>query len=188
MINVTPSSRKPSGSSPEPRRPRRNNPRWAESPKTPRVDNGRFRRELSAGGIIYRKRGAETEFFFIKDPFGKWTFPKGHQRLGETLAETAIREIREETGLTGLRYIAPLGRTGFRFRRENTLIEKTVYLFLFEAPPDARETMLGVEGIRGAAWFQAARALSASGYRNLDRLLLKAYRMVIPPEQNSSEL
>jgi ADP-ribose pyrophosphatase YjhB (NUDIX family) len=61
------------------------------------------------------------------------TFPKGHQEMGESLVETAVREIKEETGLEGLRYIAPVGRTLFRFRREGTTIEKTVYFFLIRS-------------------------------------------------------
>jgi len=99
------------------------------------------------------------------------------------LAETAIREIREETGLTGLRYVSPLGRTDFRFRRGKTLIEKSVYLFLFEAPPDAQEALPGTEGIMKADWFPAEKAVTASGYRNLDKLLSKALRLT-SPEQN----
>jgi len=90
------------------------------------------------------------------------------------MAETAIREIEEETGLTGLKYITSLGQTSFRFRREKTLIEKTVHLFLFEASPDAKENLPGTEGITKAAWFRAETALSMSGYRNLDRLFARA--------------
>ena len=135
--------------------------------------------------MIYRVKDGATEFFFIKDPYGKWTFPKGHQELGETLAETAIREIREETGLIGLRYVAPLGRTDFRFRRGKTLIEKSVYLFLFEAPSDAKESLPGTEGIMKADWFPADKAVTASGYRNLDKLLSKALRLTSEkPVQN----
>lgn len=95
------------------------------------------------------------------------------------MAETAIREIREETGLTDLRYMLPLGRTSFRFRRDKRLIEKTVFLFLFEAAPDAEERLPGTEGILKAAWFPADQARSASGYRNLDRLFTKAVALTV---------
>jgi 8-oxo-dGTP pyrophosphatase MutT (NUDIX family) len=118
-----------------------------------------------------------VEFFFIKDPYGKWTFPKGHQELGETLAETAIREIQEETGIVGLHFIAPLGRTSFRFRRNKTVIEKTVFLFLFEAPSDVKENLPGTEGITEAAWFRFDKAPVTSGYRNLDKIFAKAMKL-----------
>jgi ADP-ribose pyrophosphatase YjhB (NUDIX family) len=118
------------------------------------------------------------EIFFIKDPYARWTFPKGHQELGETLAETAIREIEEETGLKDLRFVAPIGRTTFRFRREGTVIEKMVYFFLFEAPSDAKETMTGEGAIWEAAWVKAHQAFAQSSYRNLDRLLARALRTI----------
>lgn len=127
--------------------------------------------------MIFRQREGRLEFFFIRDPFDKWTFPKGHQELGETLAETAIREIREETGLTGLKFISSLGRTSFRFRREKTVIEKTVFLFLFEAPLTAKEVLTGEGAIKELRWFPADRAMAISGYRNLDRLFARAMRL-----------
>jgi 8-oxo-dGTP pyrophosphatase MutT (NUDIX family) len=136
------------------------------------------RRQISAGGIIYRRRAGRIEIFFIKDPFGRWTFPKGKQELGETLAQTAVREIQEETGLRGLRLIASLGRTSFRFVREHGVIEKTVYLFLFEAPPSAKATLTGEGEIWQGAWMGAHQAFSISGYRNLDRILAKAMRVI----------
>lgn len=138
---------------------------------------------MSAGGLIFRRRGSALELFFIKDPYQRWTFPKGHQEPGETMEQTAIREIEEETGLTGLRLIGPVGRTLFRFRREGTLIEKTVHFFLFEAHPDARERITGEEGIEEALWVPVYRAFDMSGYRNLDRLLSKALRMIAEDER-----
>ncbi|MFA6429018.1 MAG: NUDIX domain-containing protein [Patescibacteria group bacterium] len=143
----------------------------------------RFRSEVSAGGIIYRRRGGNIEIFFIKDPYGRWTFPKGHKELGESLAQTAVREIKEEAGLDRLRFVAPVGRTTFRFRREGTLIEKTVFFFLFEAPLEAKESMTGEGAIWEALWVKAYQAFSASGYRNLDRLLSKALRLIAAEER-----
>jgi len=172
MTTETPNSTPQSRSS-EPNK-RRRSPSSAPQ-RSARSKRGRgFRRELSSGGIIYRKRERKVEFFFIRDPYGRWTFPKGHQELGETLVQTAIREIDEETGLHGLHYVAPLGKTRFRFRRGRTTVEKTVYLYLFEAPPGLVENLPGTEGIVEAQWFPLDKAKKISGYRNLDRLLAKA--------------
>jgi len=116
--------------------------------------------------------------FFIKDPFNRWTFPKGHQEAGESLLQTAVREIKEETGLDRLKMIAPLGRTSFRFRREGTVIQKAVHFFLFEAPADAKEHMTGEGAIFEAQWVKMNKVFSVSSYTNSDRLLVKALRIV----------
>lgn len=139
-------------------------------------------RILSAGGIIYRNRGGRIRLFFVKDPFGRWSFPKGKVELGESLAQTAVREIREETGLDGLKLIAPLGNTMFRFWREAGLIEKTVYMFLFKAPPNAKDHIPPSREVLEGAWMPVHVAFQVSGYRNSDRMLGEAMRLISKEE------
>lgn len=98
-----------------------------------------------------------------------------------------MREILEETGLTRLKLIAPLGRTSFRFRRQGKTIEKTVHLFLFEAPPDVKEKLTGEGAIWHGAWMKSHKAFSISGYRNLDALLGKAMRLITEREKTASK-
>ncbi len=140
---------------------------------------------MSAGGIVFRRRGNIVEIFFIKDPYQRWTFPKGKQEAGETYVQTAIREIKEETGLGDLRYVAPLGKTSFRFRREIGVIHKVVHYFLFEAPADARPTFKrredvpeGREVVLEGAWVPLHRAFNVSSYKNSDHLLAQAFRLI----------
>ena len=55
------------------------------------------------GAIVVRRTGTEPEVLLVrakKDP-RYWIFPKGHQERGETLAQTAVRELREEAGVIG---------------------------------------------------------------------------------------
>jgi ADP-ribose pyrophosphatase YjhB (NUDIX family) len=54
-----------------------------------------LRRHLSAGGLVLN-RGA---ILLIRNRRGHWGLPKGHWEPGELLAETAAREVLEETGL-----------------------------------------------------------------------------------------
>jgi 8-oxo-dGTP pyrophosphatase MutT (NUDIX family) len=178
MQTETRSSTKPSSSSRPDRHPRRTSARKRSGRGIKKKLGKPNVHRISAGGIIYRKRAGQIEIFFIKDPYGRWTFPKGKQELGETLAQTAVREIQEESGLEGLRLVAPLGRTSFRFKREVGVVETTVYFFLFEAPPDAKPKFTGEGDIWYGAWMKAHKAFSISGYGNLDRLLAKAMRMI----------
>jgi 8-oxo-dGTP pyrophosphatase MutT (NUDIX family) len=61
-------------------------------------------RETSAGGLVVRRRG-DVYLVLIggrrRPPRNRltWGLPKGHVERGETLAETAVREVREETGI-----------------------------------------------------------------------------------------
>ncbi len=58
--------------------------------------------EKSCGAVVYRRTPRDgTKILLVKNHNGKcWTFPKGHVELHESETQTALREIKEETGLT----------------------------------------------------------------------------------------
>ena len=58
-----------------------------------------MKQEKSCGAIILRQKNEETQTLLVKHNAGHWAFAKGHVELGENEEETALREIREETGL-----------------------------------------------------------------------------------------
>jgi 8-oxo-dGTP pyrophosphatase MutT (NUDIX family) len=60
----------------------------------------------SAGGII---KGQDGRVVIVQQHTNSWSFPKGHTEEGETLLQTALREIEEETGLTELTFVQELG-------------------------------------------------------------------------------
>ena len=61
-----------------------------------------------------------------------WALPKGTPDAGETLAETALRETREETGLD-VDVEEELGEIRYFFVRGTTRFNKTVHFFLMRA-------------------------------------------------------
>ena len=94
--------------------------------------------ETSSGGIVfYVENEKDYKFLLLKHKNGDhWDLPKGHTEEGETLKETALREIIEETGIQkeNLRFIKNLNHKNvYEFQLENFIIQKTVYLFLFES-------------------------------------------------------
>lgn len=57
-------------------------------------------KEKSCGALVFRKISGNTELLLIKHRCGgHWSFPKGHVESGENELQTALREIKEETGL-----------------------------------------------------------------------------------------
>jgi 8-oxo-dGTP pyrophosphatase MutT (NUDIX family) len=56
--------------------------------------------QVSAGGVVYRRRGGKTEVALISvGETARWQLPKGLVGRGETPEEAALREVAEETGL-----------------------------------------------------------------------------------------
>jgi ADP-ribose pyrophosphatase YjhB (NUDIX family) len=60
------------------------------------------KKTTSCGGVVWRSRNGRLELLLVKQFANKerWGIPKGHVHEGETLEECAIREIREETGVS----------------------------------------------------------------------------------------
>ena len=105
----------------------------------------------------------------IRDKQGRWTLPKGHLELGETEAEAAVREVLEETGVSGT--LGPfIGRISYPMRRRGILQTKQVAFFLLAAET-AELTPQVEEGITGIEWVPAANATQQAGYQLVGEML-----------------
>src|SRR5688572_3438940 len=90
-------------------------------------------REVSAGGVIYRGHGETLEIALIHVR-NRWGLPKGHIERGERFGETAVREVREETGLEG-KLSGKLGEIRYSYRAKTSegeliRINKRVHFYL----------------------------------------------------------
>ena len=89
----------------------------------------------SAGGIVVRaERDGRSLVVGMRRrdrDAVTWTLPKGTPNDGETIEETALREVNEETGLD-VRIVEPLPSIDYSFTQSGTRIHKTVHYFLME--------------------------------------------------------
>lgn len=128
--------------------------------------------EVSAGAVVVR--GAENgtiDVLLIEDSYGNWGFPKGHVEAGETSEDAALRECSEETGLTSLRTIAPIGTTDWYFRSGGGLVHKFCDYFLLETPAGSEALPQHGEGIRACSWLNPDDAVARITYANARTVL-----------------
>ncbi len=89
----------------------------------------------SAGGVVIRYEDGVPQLVvgsWRREPDGlTWTLPKGTPQGVETIAQTALREVAEETGLQ-VRITSPLDSIEYWFVQRGTRIHKTVHYFLME--------------------------------------------------------
>jgi 8-oxo-dGTP pyrophosphatase MutT (NUDIX family) len=87
----------------------------------------------SAGGIVVRYVDGSPQLVAGKRRRERdgvtWTLPKGTPNPNETTAETALREVREESGLD-VRIVCPFDSIQYTFQQGKTRIHKTVHYFL----------------------------------------------------------
>ena len=126
--------------------------------------------EKSCGAIVYRRHHGNLEILLIKHVnSGHWSFPKGHVEAGETEEETALREIKEETGIDVI-IDSTFRETVTDFPRKDT--QKVVVYFLakaknFEYVPQEEE-------IAQIKWVDIGYATSVLTYENDKTIVNKA--------------
>ncbi len=101
--------------------------------------------EKSCGAVVFTKEDGHIRYIIIESKEGVYGFPKGHMEQAETETQTALREIKEETGLTVNIVDGFRAEHSYSFTRNGQLIMKSVVYFLAEylnQSPTAQETEL----------------------------------------------
>ena len=134
----------------------------------------------SAGGVVYRRRNGSFEIALVgRSRAGIWGLPKGTPQPGETREETALREVREETGLE-VRLIEPLGSIDYWFIAEGTRFHKTVHYYLMEAiGGDISRHDLEYDLV---AWFPIDKAVHRMTYPNERGMVALAAERLAPSQ------
>jgi len=136
-------------------------------------------RQVSSGGVIFRKNEASVEIALVAVKDGKvWCLPKGIINKGEEPDETAIREVSEETGLKG-RVIEKLGEINYWYylKEEEAKCRKTVHFYLLEY--EGGDISKHDWEVDKAAWFQIDDALKIASHKNERDIIEKARERLV---------
>jgi 8-oxo-dGTP pyrophosphatase MutT (NUDIX family) len=125
----------------------------------------------SAGGVVVSAQNSAPSLVVGMRRRGRdavtWTLPKGTPDPGETIEETALREVGEETGLE-VRIVGQLPSIEYAFVQDGTRIHKTVHYFLMEPTGgDLARHDAEFERVRWVPFEEAGTLLSFATEREL---------------------
>ena len=125
----------------------------------------------AGGGLVYNKNGAVL--FIFRN--GKWDLPKGGIEKGELIEDTAIREVEEETGVTGLTITGKLQKTYHIFKRNGRYKLKITHWYEMKTDYEGTPTGQVEEGIEKVAWLNPNEIKEAlkNSYENIKLLFVE---------------
>lgn len=133
----------------------------------------RVRDATAAGGVVVRGSGEGLEVVVAgREADRTWVFPKGTPDGGETIEQTALREVREESGLD-VSIVKPIGTIEYWFAVPGERVHKLVHFFLMTAHGgDVSRHDHEYDEVRWVPVALARRLLSYDTYRQmLDRAI-----------------
>ena len=139
----------------------------------------RVQQAVSAGGVVYRRAADGVQIVLCGRTFDRlWALPKGTPEPGESIRETALREVREETGL-GVVIEADLGVIEYNFARptQGVMFEKTVHHFLMRHDGSGAFDQHDAE-YDCIDWFPVEEALHLMTHRNEIEVVRRALHII----------
>lgn len=128
---------------------------------------------FSSGIVIVDGFHAQREYLLLHYRANHWDLPKGKIEKGETKEQAALRELKEETGLTAQLLPGFQEMVGYWFRdyKQGELAYKTVYFFVGQA--NEKHVVISDEHI-GYVWLPYQAAIERLSYDNAKELIKKA--------------
>jgi 8-oxo-dGTP pyrophosphatase MutT (NUDIX family) len=129
----------------------------------------KFPNVIAGGGKVYNSIG-KVLFIYRND---KWDLPKGKVESGESIELGAIREVEEETGVTGLKITRPLETTYHIFKRNGRYKIKITYWYEMQTSFDGKLVPEKNEGITKVKWLGKKKQVKAlkNSYANIRELM-----------------
>src|SRR5467141_2533149 len=152
---------------------------WTGMQPRPRV------KVISSGGVVYRVENSIPLFLLLtSNKRGIWCLPKGLIEENEDEVTTAMREVREETGVSRVKLRGKVGQIKYQFGFRAKRLDKTVHFFLFET--DQADAKVGTEH-DAMEWMPYEKASHTLSYPNEKEMLSKAWSIIQSEKSHSSE-
>jgi len=130
-------------------------------------------REKSCGAVVFVKKDDAAKYLLLNYAAGHWDFVKGNVEPNESEKETVIRELKEETSITGAQFIGDFREViAYFYRRQGLTIRKEVVFFVMEAYTDKVE--LSFEHV-GYVWLDYQHAMEKLTFKNAKDILQKVH-------------
>jgi len=131
-----------------------------------------LKKERSSGIVLFLEKPEGNRFLLLNYPTGHWDFIKGKIEQGETEHQTAVRETKEETGISDLEFFDGFKENiNYNFQYEGELIYKEVVFFLAKTKT---ETVMVSHEHLGYTWLDYKNAIEKTTYQNAKDVLSKA--------------
>ncbi len=132
--------------------------------------------EKSSGAVVFRK-DKHVKYLLLHYEAGHWDFPKGHIEKNESEQQAALREIKEETGVSGVSFVDGFKETiKYFYKKEGKTVFKTVVFFIAETKTE--KVKISFEHI-GSEWLEYKDAFERLTYKNAKDVLEKADKFLM---------
>ncbi|MCR5703322.1 MAG: NUDIX hydrolase [Eubacterium sp.] len=139
---------------------------------------------VSCGGVVIFRGKILLLYKNCRNRYEGWVLPKGTMEAGESQEQTALREVREETGVRA-KIIEYVGKSEYSFNIPRNVVEKEVHWYLMSSEnyfskPQREEFFLH------SGYYRYIEAIHLLKFPNEKMILKKAYQMYLKRNKNDS--
>lgn len=128
--------------------------------------------ERSSGAVVFREEDGERKYLLLYYGKGHWGLPRGNIEGEETEKETAVREIKEETGIEELEFVSGFRETNdWYYHNSERKVHKQAVFFLARTPIEDVELSQEHSSYK---WLSYGEALDKLTYENTREVLKEA--------------
>lgn len=132
----------------------------------------------SVGIILFHRFPRKVMYLLLKQHQGHWGFPKGHIEKGEKLIDTAVRELREETGIKKIKFVKKkiLLRDNYSFKNGKSKVIKNVDYYVAESLVD--NVKIDGREILNYKWLSVEKSYDRLTFTKSKKILKRANKII----------